>query len=610
MGLVVCAMAGAVVAGREAPRQAAPRLVQFDVSVIDAQGQPMRGLGPGDFEILADGRPAEIAGAAAVDLPPSPPPAAALVGSRALANSPLWTRTIVPDVIRNDTVVDRFIAVVIDDVAPGAGEGASSWAATAGIDIARGIVDRLGPDDRAAVFFASGGRQQAFTSDRAKLLEALDRFELASTPLQACGAASPGSCAAIALLRAADALPPARPSRTMIAFIPGALGVPSAAPSARPSSDDAAGRLLRTLDAANAAVYTFGPPAAAAAGGGDAAAFAAATGGRAIVDTMAVPAQVESMLADSRSFYRFAVSAAGDAGRYVPLTVQVKRPDVSVRVRPGYYVPDAAAAGDGPAGATPLERALVGGVPATEVPMGATIAAFGTPGRREAVVSIAANLTSRPDAGAAGWQAEVAATAFDRQWRPQASHRQTIEVTARPDGAPQTVEVLSALELLPGRYEVRLGAVSGGRAGSVFVEVDVPEFLTASLSASGVVVSSVPKPPAGLPLLADVLPVVPTTRRVFTKGESVEAFVRFYQGNRGRLRNMPVSLMVSNAAGEGIIQGDETILPSQFVESSRATDWRFLLPLDRLPPGEYLLTVEAAIDDDRVARHLRFGVAQ
>jgi VWFA-related protein len=595
--LAICVLAAstAVLPARAAQE---PALVQFDVAVVDAQGQPVRGLTPADFEIQVDGRPATVAGAAAVDLPPSPAPSAP--PTRALAHSPAWTRTVPPDVVRNDAVVDRFIAIVIDDAAPPPGGSGPAWVVSSGLEIARGIVNRLGPDDRAAVFFAFAGRQQAFTADRAKLLEAIEGFKLTATN-QVCGASAADGCAIAALQRAADTLPPPRPSKTTIAFITGALGVPARLPAADAPAEDPAQHLFRTLDAANAAVYTFGPPAAVAGS------FAAATGGRAIVDTIPVPAQVDALLADTVSFYRFAVQAAGAPARYSALSVRVNRPGAVVRARSGYYAPG----GTSPAvAATPIEQAIVAGAPVTGIPLGVTVAAFGTPGRREAVVSIAVNLTSRPEAGARGWQADVAATSFDRQWRPQSSHRQTIEVTARPDGGPQSVDVVSALELLPGRYELRIGAASGARTGSVFVDLDVPEFLTAPLSASGLVVSTVPKPYAPLTLLAETLPVVPATRRIFARGESVEAFVRFYQGNRARLRNMTVSLTVSNDAGEGIIQGDETILPSQFVESTRATDWRFLLPVDRLAPGEYLLTVEGSIDDERVTRQVRFTVAQ
>src|SRR5688572_1690171 len=43
-------------------------LVSVDVSVIDRQGQPLRGLGPGDFTVTVAGQPRRIVSAEYVDI--------------------------------------------------------------------------------------------------------------------------------------------------------------------------------------------------------------------------------------------------------------------------------------------------------------------------------------------------------------------------------------------------------------------------------------------------------------------------------------------------------------------------------------------------------------
>lgn len=609
--LVLCA--GLVAGGRRgaAAQSAGPAsdLVYVDVSVLDANRRPVRDLTAADVSVLDDGQPATIAGMSLVTFAAAPGVPAAAGNVQALAHSDLWPRLVPPDVVRNDDIVDRRIAIVIDDTRiGGSGSSQDSWTVRSGLDIAREIVNRLGPGDSAAVFFAYMGRQQGFTSDRAKLLAAIDGFTLRTVEARGCaGEATPGGCVVDALQRVADALPqePAPATRTVIAFITGPLGAPAALSGGTPPPDVA--KLARTLQRASATVYAFGPVGAPIGGGGDAGRFAAETGGRAVVDTIPPAAQVAAMLDEISSFYRIALRPAATGGAYRPLTVRVARVGTDVRARSGYFT--AGETGDVPSGATPLEQALLANTPATSVPVGAQVAVFAIPGRREAMVSVAANVTSRPVGGAADWQAEVAATAFDRDWQPRAAHRQTIEVTGRADRNPQVVDVLSAIELLPGRYELRVAAESGGRAGSVFIDVQVPEFAATPLSASDIVVSTAPQPYKAVPVLGDAIPVTPTTRRVFGRGETPEVFLRFYQGNRARLRNMPVALTITSATGDGVIQGSETILPSQFTEA-RSTDWRFNLPIDRLPPGEYLLTVEASLDDLRVARQIRFGVVQ
>jgi len=292
------------------------------------------------------------------------------------------------------------------------------------------------------------------------------------------------------------------------------------------------------------------------------------------------------------------------------VTVTVKRPGAQVRARAGYYAP--APAAPAPSNApvpTPIEAAMVAGYPASGMPLGSSVAAFGVPGKDEAIVSVVTMI--RPPMSATGgpWQGEVAATAFDWEWRPRASHRQTIEIETRPGVSGQSADVVSAFPLRPGRYEVRVAGSSPGGAGSVFLDLDVPEFLSAPLSASGVVVSTTPRPYAGSPLLAASIPVTPTARRVFARTERPEVFLRFYQGGRGGLKRAEVRIAITAESGDPIISGTEPMEPARF-KDGRAADWRFELPLERLAPGEHLLSVEARLGDARVTRQLRFTVAR
>ena len=48
-------------------------LIQVDVSVLDADGQPVRGLQASDFTILEDGVAQDIQSFTAIDVPPAPP---------------------------------------------------------------------------------------------------------------------------------------------------------------------------------------------------------------------------------------------------------------------------------------------------------------------------------------------------------------------------------------------------------------------------------------------------------------------------------------------------------------------------------------------------------
>lgn len=585
--------------------QAPAEVVHLDVSVVDADGQPIRDLAVSDFEVSTGGVPVPVDGVTVVNLA-TPAALAPAVRGR------LSPSQVAHDVLRNDDRVGRYVVVVLDDIARSGSETeADGWISTTGLDLARAFVERLQPDDRGAIFFSFMGRQQGLTADRDQLRAAIDGFAARQVQPADCQATgSVDACTVDTLQRVAEALPATPHQRKTVVLISGNAGLPALTlPADGGAAATGAQRVFQALQATNAVVYSITPAvvAPAAATDGASVGFAEATGGRALVDS-APGAPIDAVWNESGGYYLLSLHPQSPPGVFRRVTVRVNRPGAGVRVRSGYFTPGGPVVPPPGGATTPLEIALVAPHQVPELPMGATVAAFAIPGRREAVVSIAAAVTSVAAPGATAWQAEIASTAFDPQWRPRASHRQTIEVTAPAAAGPQTVDVLSAIELPPGRYEIRVGAESGGRAGSVFVDVEVPEFQIAPVSASGAVVATVPQPYAAIELLAETLPVTPTTRRMFLRHESAEVLLRFYQGGRNRLRNLSVSLRIADASGEGIIQGSETILPSQFDEASRSTEWRFALPLGRLAPGDYLFTVEAELDDRRVTRHVRFAV--
>ena len=81
--------------------------LQLDVSVLDKDRHPVRGLTAADFTVLDDGKPARIVGFSAIELP-APAPAAAPA-----AAAPIDTVT--PDVTGNELAdVGRIVVILID----------------------------------------------------------------------------------------------------------------------------------------------------------------------------------------------------------------------------------------------------------------------------------------------------------------------------------------------------------------------------------------------------------------------------------------------------------------------------------------------------------------
>jgi VWFA-related protein len=133
-------------------------LVQVDVSVLDEDRKPVRGLTAADFTIEEDGKPRPVAAFGAVSLPPRPPdPTVA------------WMREIAPDVVANTVPRDgRLVVIVIDHTIP---LDNMVWVRRT----AEAAVDQLGPGDLAAVIFTTVGVPQNFTANRSLLIAAINR---------------------------------------------------------------------------------------------------------------------------------------------------------------------------------------------------------------------------------------------------------------------------------------------------------------------------------------------------------------------------------------------------------------------------------------------------
>jgi len=136
-------------------------LVRVDVVVLDEEGRPVRGLTPDDFTLVDRTAPMEIAAFSEVahvrDDTPGPP------------RPPLDVPIDVADNLIEDS--ERVVVLVIDDL--------NIWRVRGERvkDMARRIVNGLGPDVSLSVLFASGRQSIEVTEDRAAVLEAIESFD-------------------------------------------------------------------------------------------------------------------------------------------------------------------------------------------------------------------------------------------------------------------------------------------------------------------------------------------------------------------------------------------------------------------------------------------------
>ena len=350
--------------------------------------------------------------------------------------------------------------------------------------------------------------------------------------------------------------------------------------------------------------------------------LAANTGGKAIINTNDFQPGIEQIYRENNSYYLLGyrpVNARQD-GTYRRIEVKVNRPGVEVRSRAGYHAEDAKKAADRVAkSGAPSEvaKALSNILPTPDLPLQVTLAPFAVPGRREAAVTIA--LALRPpvpigDTARAPLREtiELETQAFTPEGDRRGSSRQTATVAFRAGSAGEaTLEILSRIDLKPGRYSLRLGAHSKATAttGTVYADVEVPDFTALPLSLSGVVVSATPgRFAAPKQALASVLPTVPTAERSFFVSQTVSVFLRAYQGAKAAPRPVQLAIRVVDDRNAVMFEERHTLTPDRF-GTARTADLDFALPLARLNRGPHLLTFEiAAGDRDYARRDVRFSI--
>ena len=639
-------------------------LVHLDVSVLDRDRRPVKALTAADFTVLEDGKPQPVAAFSEVDLPDPPPPRVA------------WMRDIPSDVKRNSEIVDRRLVVLVMDDATIPFEQAMIKSAR---EIGRLAVERLGPNDLACVVFTRDNRNaQEFTNDRSRLLNAIDAFQFGgrSVGLMADARDSPGLIVAEltslyasvdTLRRVAETLTVLPQRRKAVIYV--TVGVPAdltssaevviAAPG-RPAAGEIGAAMRRIFDymsetyrqaqRANVNVYTVSP---AGVGGMEQliqserwkgrfvppyetpanyfdflVGVAENTGGRAFPDRNEFGTALTSIFQENSSYYLLGYQPPNPAldGKYRRVEVKVNSPGLTVRTRSGYY--NAKARVEAASAAAPLTAALSGLLPKTDVPLDVVAAPFAIPGKAEVGVAIVLTVHENLPARSARTveDVELQVTAFTQEGVQRGSSRLNAKVTMRAGPAgPAAYEVLSQITLKPGRYQLWLSAKTRGQTGSVYYDIDVPDFGVRPLSISGLALSSDPRPAVSSsdPVKA-FMPIAPTARREFSVTDKVTAFAKVYQGGRDPLTQTTVTVKIIDATGfprlnqSQLIAADRSPVgsnplrpvgaPSDVVSVDRSIDFRMDLPLRTLPAGEYLLTLEAATPRGQAQRHVRFRV--
>lgn len=605
--------------------------VELDVSVLDKNRRPVVDLTAADFTVLEDGVPQKVESFEAVVLPePVPPPAT-------------WWDDVPRDVESNvATTEGSLLTVVLDD------EGVGTSSALRVKAVAHQIVEHMSAADRMAVVFTlASGRSQDYTTDRALLHEAIDRFSPGYMPPtllgatdgdtggrgsdrpQRMGAARYGNCPGVVeVVRQTARLGAAYAGRRKAAFVLSER-IPAFGPG---DCYDTLIDLFRDARRANLNVYPINPqgltgigeaelrfegdvPEAMTATYRQAAAertLAHNTGGVALSQTNAFGENLDRVFQENRSYYLIGYRSTNASTRVKlrTLAVNVAREGAIVRHRAGYWA-GRAADGDGKkvAGMSPMASATASLLPSSALPLDATAMPVRQANGSAIIFVVSARPSYEVGSGVLNEEIHVRATLVNPRGEVQGGAERKLVASAAPvPGAVSDLRVPMMIEAGPGRYQLRIAASSraSGATGSVFIDVDVPDFDELPLTMSGVAIAASGDAPS-LPLgdLERFVPFAPSTRRVFRPSHRVEAAVRIYTA--GAHDTVALHCRILDADGgeawSGIVsvEGGPAAGPDGLLI-------RCPVPLSRLKPGPFLLELDARAGDHTATRRVKFNI--
>lgn len=333
-------------------------------------------------------------------------------------------------------------------------------------------------------------------------------------------------------------------------------------------------------------------------------------GGMAIIGTNDLAGGLDRVTRLSSYYYVLGYNSANNRseGRYHSIKVTVKRPGARVLARKGYVIPRAAApaafaALAGPPGSSvELREALNAVLPVPDLAMSLTAAAFRQSNRKGASAAIVVEaLGSDFDwtrGGALAAPVELTAVAVQGRGEIRTGEQARLQIEQPADTAGRIrnlgVRWIARLDdLKPGRYQIRAALSNGpSKQGSVWYDVEIPDFSTAPLAMSDVAIASVlasqritMRPDK---ILAAALPAPPTTLRQFLPSDTMAVYAEAYDNDRQLVREIETSVAIINERGEeqGRVAATRTAVDG--VVGIAAT-----LPMTGLAPGRYTLAVEA-----------------
>ena len=630
-------------------------VIRLDVSVLDKDRRPVRGLTAEDFTVSEDGKPQRIVAVAEID------------GAEHDPTPSAWMRHVPPDIATNDLVDQvgdgHVYAIVMDDVnVPWDDINIIQGARSA----ARYIVDGLGPSDIAAVVFPrDAGLTQDFTSDRSKLLTAIDQFDprepemyIPQRPALPGGGGGdmPYRFSPVLMRTECERRQPTIPTLEVVvrrlATIPNrrksiilvSVGLPLTLVEQKGCPADLAYQMRETMRMAqmsNVNVHSVDPagyrgyeqylmnpirrggrPAKVTVSQPQAEGAARVrreflqiaadyTGAHAVVGSETMESGIDQIIEANRSYYLLGYQTSNPKpdGKFRRTVVKVNRSGLTVRTRSGFFAPEAGSLVNREQKQAPTSNDL--GLSGMNNPAGLPLRASVVPvglaksGSRDADVAVVVSVRLPPARGALEENVTLVRNVYDADGRTTMPVQEKMSLIVEPTAGDELrYDLFQRLTLAPGRYVVRLHATSTalGRSGSVFADLEVPDFRRAPIVMSGIALGETPEPDAArTDVLASALPILPTSAREFSPGERITAFFRVFQNGTAAVAPVTAKFLILDLEDRRILDETTTIDAAAF-NADRVASHRFDLPLAKMQHGPHLLSVSVVLPNGTTSR--------
>lgn len=348
--------------------------------------------------------------------------------------------------------------------------------------------------------------------------------------------------------------------------------------------------------------------------------LASDTGGRAFLDSNDFGAIFKGVQDDTSMYYVLGYHSTNPArdGHYRRITVKLKRSDLKIQYRRGYYAPADYKHANGEDRERQLEDQLTSELPATDLPLYLGLAYFRWQSNRFAIpASLVVPGSEIPFTRSSDRDKatlDVIGIVLDGNGRPVSNIRDTVKlaVNASTEVRRKNVQYNTVLLLPSGKYHLKFVVRENqtGRMGSFETDLNVPDLKSAPLKMSSVVLASQTQPAktksqAPNPLIHDGAEIIPNVTHVFSAAQHLLLYYEVYDPGhltepQGSGNGKPGVHLLSNVS---FFQGAVRTYESSLVEVSglsvrdrQAAVFQLDVPLNSLKPGFYICQVNV-VDD-------------